>query len=102
MDWKKFFAAFAANLVLIVGGVYYDIRYLTIGGIVQAADGYKANPMDKSELGWGIFKVLMSGAGVAVAVVAGVAVTAVIYGKSIWQAVNRWRTSRRRNKGARV
>lgn len=97
MNVKKALAAIVVDAALIVFGVYYDIRYLTIGGIVEAADGYKANPLDKSELGWGIFKALMSGAGLFAAAVLCILVTGAIYGKSIKEALGGM-PGRRRNK----
>lgn len=100
---KKLLAAVLADTALIVFGVYYDIRYLTIGGIVEGVDAIKANPLDKSELGWGIFKVLMSGAGLLAAFLLCVVVTAAIYGKSIKQALSGVTGRRgRRNKARRV
>lgn len=89
MNVKKALAAVVLDTALIVFGVYYDIRYLTIGGIVEGVDAIKANPLDKSELAWGIFKVMMSGVGLLAAVVLCVAVTAAIYGKSVKAAVSR-------------
>jgi hypothetical protein len=89
MNVKKALVAVVVDTALIVFGVYYDIRYLTIGGIVEGVDAIKANPLDKSELAWGIFKVMMSGVGLFAAIVLCIAVTAAIYGKSVKAAVGR-------------
>jgi hypothetical protein len=87
MNLKKLAAAIVANVVLIVLGVYYDIWKLTIGGFVEIVDGAKANPLNKSEVAWGLLKMVMSGVGLIVAVLLCVAVTAAIYGRSIKQAL---------------
>lgn len=58
-------AAFGA----VAYGLYFDIVHLFVGGIVEVVDGVKADPAIGSKIGWGIFRICISGVGLVVGIV---------------------------------
>lgn len=97
---RKLLLTAAVLLAIFGAAVYFDIWLMMIGGIVEIVNAVKVDPTNKSEVTWGLLKVMFSGIGMIFAIVLGTALTALIYGKSVRKAVGD--VLRPRRKASRV
>jgi hypothetical protein len=68
---RKLFGALliVAGFGAIIYGLYLDISYFFVGGILEAIHGFKADPTADGQIIWGSVKVLLFGVGFSAGVV---------------------------------
>lgn len=57
----KVFLRIIGALLILAGigvGVYVDLWFFLVGGIVQAVDGVKATPTNGHDVGWGLIRAI--------------------------------------------